>query len=408
MQTLGQVERPARNQIDMAYYIPFVNSKGDWSLAREFYPDSAVYRVTMESRQEIGWPSSTKSKLWVDTGVDGLHNWPSSGDEKFGIYISRFAGAKKIADAAFWMKPDRKAVANFVNQILDNVAENIPSVEWLSVPQLPHVDGTERNKINRCLAEATHQWRTKTEFPGKLILPVIFTHQRQLNNKTERKGKVSLVASCFESSGADGLWVVDSSLGDQEGTGNFAHRFQGIVRLHEELNRKLSTRAISIAGPYWGLNLVLWARGLAQYAGIGVGRGYRYYIPGSVRTRQANVRVALSPLRRQALCSPELKTWIKQILPKISKGDPTHAQFLGLLNEFDILKDRNSSRRQVAQFYKGWLKKFEGIPTDGRPLALYQDFSSAYVLGKTLDDIPDPENLKSPSRLAEQFMMTCL
>jgi hypothetical protein len=145
-----------------------------------------------------------------------------------------------------------------------------------------------------------------------------------------------------------------------------------------------------------------------QLAAIGVGRGYRYYLPGSVRTRQANARVALSPLRRQALWSPELKTWIRQILPKISKGDPAYAQFLELFSEFDILKDRNSARRQVAQFYRTWLKKFEGIPPEGRPLALYQDFSSAYVLGKTLDDIPEPENVKKPSRLAEQFMMTSL
>jgi hypothetical protein len=391
----------------MAYHIPFVNSDGDWSIAQEFYLDSTVYRVTMESREKIGWHLSSKSKLWIDTEVDALHNWPNSKNAKFGSYFSKFAGAEKIADAGFSSKPDKTTVLNFVNAILGSVLENVPGVDWLSIPQLPHLNGADRNKVNRMLAEATHQWKSKRGFKGKLILPVIFIHQGQLNNKTERNGKVSLVISCFEASGADGIWVVDSSLGDQDGTGNFAKRFQGIIKLHEELNRKLPARAISIAGPYWALNLVLWARGLVQFAAIGVGRGYRYYIPGGPRLKPGNTRVVIAPLRRQAVWSPGLRAWIKEILLKIPKGDPAHTQFLDLLNNFDILKDPKASRRQVAKFYRAWLKKFEDIPEEGRALALYQDFSSAYVLGKSLHDIPG-DDVRSPSRIAEQFMTTCL
>jgi len=390
----------------MAYYVPFINSKDDLSLARQVYPDSVVYRVTMKSREEIDWNSPPQTKLWVDTEVDALHNWPKSGNQDFGSYFGSFTGAEKMADADFWSKPDKTAVLNFVNAILGRVLDNVPGAEWLSVPQLPHLKGSDRNKVNRTLAEATREWKSKKGFKGKLILPAIFIHQGQLNNKTERNSKVSHVVACFESSGADGLWVVDSSLHDQDGVGSFAKRFRGIVNLHEELSKKLPPRTITVAGPYWGLGLVLWARGLVQCAAIGVGRGYQYYIPGGRLPQSSNNRVALAPLRRQAVWSSELKTWIEDTLKKIPKNDLAHEQLSQLLKQFPILKDKKQARKQVALFYGAWLKRFESIPLDGRALALYHDFSSAYVLGKTLKEIPD--KVKSPSRLAEQFMMMCL
>jgi len=390
----------------MAYYIPFINSEDDWSAARHVYPDSVVYRVTMKSRDEIDWNSPPHAKLWVDTEVDALHNWPKSENEDFSSYFSNFQNAEKIANAGFWAKPDKTIISHFVNAILGSVLDNVPGVEWLSVPQLPHLGGTDRNKVNRALAEATHHWKSKKGFKGKLILPAIFTHQGQLNNKTDRNSKVSIVISCFESSGADGLWVVDSSLHDQDGVGSFVKRFRGIVKLHEELSEKLPARTINVAGPYWALGLVLWARGLVQCAAIGVGRGYQYYIPGGRLPQSSNNRVALPPLRRQAVWSSNLKTWIEDALEKIPSSDAAHEELSKVLKQFPILRDKKQARRQVAQFYREWLKKFEVIPLEGRALALYQDFSSAYVLGKTLNDIPD--KVKSPSRLAEQFMMTCL
>jgi hypothetical protein len=391
----------------MAYYIPFINSEDDRLISNEFYKDSIAYRVTMQSLEKIKWNSFPQPKLWVDTEVDALHNLPGTSSNEFNSYFSNFVDARRIVQADFLRRPDRVVVSNFVNAILDNVRQSVPGAGWLTIPQLPHLDGTEHNKVNKVLAEATYQWKSRSVFKGKLILPAIFVHQRQLNNKTDRNRKVSLVASCFEASGADGLWIVDSSLGDQDGTRSFVKRFEGIIRLHEELNQKLPARAISIAGPYWALNLVLWARGLVQFAAIGVGRGYKYYIPGSLRTRPANVRIALPPLRRQALWSSGLKTWIEDALLKIPKNDIAHDQFSDVLKHFHVLGGKRQARRQVAQFYGRWLKKFEEIPPEGRALALYQDFSSAYVLGKTLNDIPG-DDVRSPSRIAEQFMMACL
>jgi len=36
----------------------------------------------------------------------------------------------------------------------------------------------------------------------------------QMDTRTERRKKVELAVSCFEASGADGIWVVDSTLDD--------------------------------------------------------------------------------------------------------------------------------------------------------------------------------------------------
>ena len=404
MRALEEAMRLDRNQLIMSDYIPFVYSPRDWAVARSLYPDSVFCRIALQS---VPSNLSPDLKLWVDTGADALDNWPFANNSEYGAYFQQFPEARQLADSAFHARPDKQVAARFVNALLNKAYEQVPRMEWLSIPQLSYVDGTERNKVNRSLAEATFDWRAQRKFKGKLILPIIFTNQRQLNNKTQRNGKVALAVSCLTASGGDGVWVVDSSLNDQAGTGNFEKRFQGIVKLHEELNAKLRGQTITVAGPYWALNLILWARGLAQFAAIGVGKGFRYYIPGD-RLQEGNPRIALSPLRRQRTWSRELREWIENALLKTPKGSAAYTEFSSIVRNFQILNDREQARMQVARFYRDWFKRIEESSPESRALALYQDFSSAYVLGKSLKDLPPPETPRNASRIAKQFMVSCL
>jgi hypothetical protein len=67
-------------------------------------------------------------------------------------------------------------------------------------------------------------------------------------------------------------------------------------------------------------------------------------------------------------------------------------------------------RSQVAGFYREWLKELAVIPTSGRALALFQHFSSAYVIGKMMvEPLPPTEKTaRAPGRVAEQLMLSCL
>jgi len=125
--------------------IPFINSGDDWSLARLVFPDCEIYRVTMESMTYAGWSSSEQRKLWVDTEVDALHNWPKSNNQDFNAYFRMIGESKSIAAPEFLRKPDKSVVSQFVAGMLDPVINTLPYAGWLSVPQLPHVDGAERN-----------------------------------------------------------------------------------------------------------------------------------------------------------------------------------------------------------------------------------------------------------------------
>ena len=165
------------------------------------------------------------------------------------------------------MRPDPGVVNSFVGAVLNAALVRIPNPEWLSVPQLTYVDGVERNKINKLLAGSTQRWKAKANFKGKLILPIILTNEPQLNRKTERNSKIALATACVEASGADGVWVVDSSLNDQDATGNFETiGFPGVAEFHQELIAAIPELKISIAGPYWALNLLVgtWTRFLCR------------------------------------------------------------------------------------------------------------------------------------------------
>lgn len=386
-------------------HIPFVNSETDCRIAQRFYSDSPVIRVSLETLKKTASHLPHTCKKWLDPGIDGLHRWPNI-SQAYRDHLSPFSGFDRIGDMRFQEKPDKTVVHGFVREVL-NASKRRVAFDWLSVPQLPLVDGTGRNKINRLLAEGARLWKAESPYAGKLILPVIFTNQRQVNGKTERNKKLALVMACLEAANADGLWIVDSTLNDQDGSRTFEQaRFPGLIKLHQELKQQLNGEAIVVGGPYWGINMVLWTRGLLRYSAIGLGNSYQYHIPGSV-IMGGKSRVALSPLRRWAIATPALKTWLEKASSQLAPSDPTSAEFSAMAKDFGRLQA--DGRPQIAEFYKRWFDKFATLPPSGRALALYQDLSSAYVLGKTLPMLPKEEKTaRSPARVAKQLMLSCL
>ncbi len=397
------------------YHIPFAYSTTDQDLVSSLYSEAAGCRITLQSVLKSGSQPRLKQKLWVDAGVDGLHSpkikQPDySLNREYKAYIRRFTNYDRVADPDFQRRPDRKVTIEFVAMMLDQIIRTVPNPGWISVPQLPYVDGADRNKVNRLLAEATLRWKSRSasSYGGKLMLPVILAKPGQTDRKTDRNTKVDLAFECFEASGANGVWIVDSTLDDQEGVGSHeTDRFPGLIKFQEELNSKLPAEALTVAGPYWGLNLILWARGLVRLPAIGVGKSYQYHIAGGMQ-RKPVTRVALPPLRRLVVWSPELKPWLEEALRTVTKNDSAYDDFSKLLGSFQSLSRGNNAIRQVAQFYHDWLGKFESVSASSRALSMYQDLSAAYVLGMGLKPLHWERKVKSPARIAKQLMVNCL
>jgi hypothetical protein len=126
------------------------------------------------------------------------------------------------------------------------------------------------------------------------------------------------------------------------------------------------------------------------------------------RPKPASPRIALAPLKRLAVCSPGLKIWLHEILRNLGKNDPAYGDFATLLKHFDIFQTKDRARLQVAEFYRDWLGRLESVPMSSTALTLYQDFSSAFVLGKKLKRPIPSEDVKDPARIAKQLMVNCL
>lgn len=394
--------------MSVAEYIPFINTELDCSIATEFYSDAGVMRISLESISETGSKLPNGPKRWVDASIDGLHCEDLSKlTSDYRDYLKRFTAHASLCDPQFHASPNKTEVKQFVFSVLNYCTEHSPY--WISVPQLPIVGETKRNKINRLLAENTKTWKAESGYSGKLILPAIFTHQNQLNKKTERNKKIASILGCVSAAGADGVWAVDSTLNDQEGSGKFDVRFPALRKFHEELKRALPDDAITVCGPYWGMNLIIWARNSVRFPAIGLGGTYKYNLPGQLLNRGLS-RVALSPLRRWAIASPHLKTWLTETVANLSPSDPTRADFVAIEKDFSKLQISKNGKRQIASFYKSWFEKFSTLPQAGRALALYQDLSSAYVLGKNLTQLPDKKEgtARRPERVAQQLMLNCL
>jgi len=402
----------------VADYIPFVSGNDNAKLAGHVFPDATVYRVSLDRIAAIR-SNLAKTNFWVDPGVDGFDDlnvrippppkpdgsqWKNSWHDR----VRKYSNYKQIGDPGFQQKPDTTLVEEFVDDVLDACASEKPA--WITVPQLPYVDDASRNKINRALASATGAWRTRNGFRGKLILPIIFTTQNPIN--TGRRPRVELAEDCFARSSADGVWVVDSSLEEESCASTISDtRLPNLIHLHEELAEAIPN-CLRIAGPYWGINILLWAKGLVDHPAISVGTGYSYSVSGG-QMKQGSVRLAIPPLRRRVkAATSHFGKWIHDAMKKIPSSDPRFAEMLALqqaLPQFRLNEDR--AKRQVAEFYRRWFDLISVHPKAGRAMALFQDLSSAYAFGSHLPPLPDEVGsalARKPGSAAQCLMLHCL
>jgi len=388
----------------MAKHIPFITSKETKQIAEGTFGDSDYVRLAAHQSPDLRLPGA---KIWIDPAVDGLDEWAkkSSNPNAWTRYIKGLDHYDKIADSDFWQKPTtgKDDVQAFVNSVLTKCLAFDP--HWITVPQLPLVEGSPRHRINRLLAAATGNWRTTARFSGRLILPLILTNQRLVKKKAARNQKVKQANACFVNARADGIWVIETDLKDDSGAGNMSDRIKWLIDFHEELNAAIPA-GIRVAGPYWATNLLLWSRGLINFPAIGIGGGYQYMTPGGMVTN-AIIKVAIAPLRRTTRLGG-LQSWLDKAISRITPAHPACGEFTVLRNTLSNLSSREPAKRQVARFYKTWFDALAGTPAQGRALALFQDVSSAYALGKTLPQLDRKDSARKPHAVAEPLMMNCL
>jgi hypothetical protein len=396
----------------MADHIPFVTGEDGCKLVRRLYADSDVVRIPLDRSEKFlsRLRPDVRSKIWLDPCVDGLDDVDSRrGEPKkpnpWFQFMSSLPHFEKISSPGYWPQPASVEVSSFVTALLDRCVAAAPA--WITVPQIPLADAADRNKINRALALATGNWESHSGFTGQLILPLIVTRQEQVNGKTARNPKIRQAERCYNEAHADGFWVVDKSLTDDSGSPTLRNkRFPGLVAFHEELNKCISSK-IRIAGPYWGLNLVLWARGLVDFPAVGVGSGYQYFLSGG-HANPPSARIALPSLRRRAGVGPQLKTWLEKVAAILAPSHPASREFNQIKSQYDVLNAQERAREQVAAFYKRWFDIIASAPKAGRSMALFQDLSAAYALGKSLPDLEDEGTGRRPEAIAEPLMLSCL
>lgn len=392
----------------MADHIPNVTSDEVAGLASRYFGDSVLTRVPLDRVAKLAAKFPKNSKLWIDSNFDGFDDVDSR-RSKTGEKNLWFEFMSKSKTFELFCKcldnPAQTTVTSIVNDFLNQCAIHKPA--WISVPQLPIVDGANRNKINRALAIATGKWKSTNGFSGRLILPLIFMHQKQLTKKTERNPKVQMAEKCYHDAQADGFWVVDQSLLDDSGSSTLQQkRFPGVISLHEELNDRITSK-LKIGGPYWGLNMVLWAKGLIEHPLIGIGTGYNYFLSGGT-IRQPSTRIAIPSLRRRVKVTPNLEIWFDNAMTRLSQSHPARTEFADIKKNLSLFNDSARAKEQVAGFYKKWYDGIAAVPSAGRSMALFQDLSAAYALGKSLPPFDDESTARRPESVAEPLMLSCL
>lgn len=398
--------------------IPSVTSRTVGKLADEYFADCGCVRVPAQlAAGPRSWKPSAGQKLWVDAGVEKLHRQEAHKVEE---WLRMVPGCDDLLDPHFIAKPNARKVEEFVRDLLTRCNESQPT--WLSVPQLPAVENSARNKVNKILAEAAQKWKDNSQFTGQFVLPVIISHPSQIRTKTARKAKAVVAKHCFSHSDASVLWTVDSSFNDEKG--NAAARQQrigGLIDWQEEINEAIEP-AWRVAGPYWAAHLVLWARDLVDAPLIGVGSGFQ--LPLSRVVVQENVirksKAPLPSLRRRIVVDEALASWLDSAVRRLGQGHDAAQEFAKLAEWIRKNKISDGSkqkflkvfdeacRRATAKFYRQWIDTIKNVPAAGRPIALFQDTSQAYSLGKGLPPFASEAGANPAASIAEALMLNCL
>jgi len=408
--------------------IPFVDSAAQLALATKHFTDAPLIRVPLDRWQaDRGGqfePSAAGFRIWVDPVVDGVHSLREVARRKRDPFSRKTdedeRGQHMWEPYAQWLtafekhrnlvreRPALAVIQPFVDDILDACLEHEP--DWISVPQLPLCAGASRNRVNTQLSECTRIWQRERSFKGTFVLPVIISRFRDVyDKKTVRNAKMTEIEKCIGRSGAEVIWVVDAELDDQKGSDQYQNRFAQLVNLHKEIRGRFDRSLQVVAGPYWGMNLVLWARGLADNPAVSMGVGYRYRISG-LTGRRGKTRVVLPPLRRWAVAQPALRAWIAEAGDNRELPGDARDAFRQVVDEYSsVVADERRAKETLVKFCRSWFDGIADLRRKDRALALFQDLTNAYAIGTTLPDLPKNEGPgRRPERVAQQLMLNCL
>ena len=377
----------------------FVESRADAELAAALYGKSAMVRLALYQAKELA-AHLGGAPLWIDPGFDSFPR--PSADTPWAAFYRETAAWKPLTDGEFIKKPAAPAVRELLLPVLERAMALSPA--WLSIPQLRVGEGSEHNRLNRVLAEETGRILRAGGFRGKAILPIILSLERQSATRAARAR--CAVAANLGAAGADGIWVVDSGLEDEAGTPGTERRFRGLVDLHDEIDAL--DPSIMVAGPYWAFGLVVWARGLATHVATALGTGYHYHAPGLLPRKDPMARLAVRSLRKRVRAPDGLKAWLDGCVKVLDEADERRPELEELRRKFSQLV-QDGGRRQVASLWRDWFAEVAELSPPSRPLALYQEFSRAFLLGKSLPPVPsETGSAKKPYQPAQQLMLHCV
>ncbi len=136
----------------MKMSIPFLTGKDGGRLLSDYHSEAIACRVALCDAEKLVTFVKKPTSLWIDPGVDGFDRTDPVTEGSWYQYMQHFPNFARFADPAFAAKPSKDIVRQFVSAILDRASKHKPAA--ISVPQLPVCGSSDRNKINRAMAEA--------------------------------------------------------------------------------------------------------------------------------------------------------------------------------------------------------------------------------------------------------------
>ena len=136
-----------------------INTVPDMDVLDNFYSDIAIVRVPMESTMFKNWNEyKVRSKVWADPLTEVYHNWPPQ-DSKLKSSFEKYDPDNRLSEIKPRSKLDPEALKLYAHAVLNRCNKIKPDL--ISIPQMPHIRGKSRHRINLLLAKEAFNWKNE-------------------------------------------------------------------------------------------------------------------------------------------------------------------------------------------------------------------------------------------------------
>ena len=373
-------------------------------------------------KADTKWLDGTaKRGAWIDPEMNAIAYFRDKTTDKLGVQgtkefnrLNRRRLATNILRCIEGKRGNTDGLQAGVDDLLDRANNFVPGC--LSVPQIPLDKDNRANsrRLNLNLATLGSKWMRTNAPKSARILPYHFLDSASYRTPALAKKCVSYLGKLLEQAETNNVWIYPLHLDDHLAQAKMQTEIGLFAELLEVVRTQLGSAHV-VTGPFWFMQWVWFARGLADAYMVCPSKPFRYLAWSPPRRNPSIDHIVCPPLLRYLRANEQTAYWAEESAAEGTKlGNPAIESLADL--KHTSLKTSVHHKRQADYMFARIEEELKLRKTPGSATMHYfQECTKALAVGSQLQHrIPatsldyDSSLQRRPGAVAEQLLLQCL